>query len=317
MQGAQSKSPSPRDRLRLRNLTGRRREEVDFYLGISPWVVGFLLFGGGPIVASFLLAFMDWQLIATPHWVGLANYGHLLLDDKMFFTSLGNTLYYTVFAVPLSIIAALLVAMLVNQKVAGQNVFRTVYYLPSVTSGVAVALLWVWLLNPSFGLINYALALVGIEGPGWLSDIHWAKPALVLMSLWGIGGGMVIFLAGLQGLPEHLYEAAKIDGAGPLSLFRHITFPMLTPTIFFILITDTIGSLQTFTNVYVMTNGGPGSATLMYGLYLYQNAFTFLKMGYACALAWVMFAVVLLLTYLQFRGASRWVYYEAELRPPR
>jgi len=182
---------------------------------------------------------------------------------------------------------------------------------------VAVALLWVWLLNPTFGLINYALSLIGIKGPGWLNDIYWAKPALILMSLWGIGGGMVIFLAGLQGLPEHLYEAAKIDGAGSLRLFRHITLPMLTPTIFFMTITSTIGSLQTFTNVYVMTNGGPGSATLMYGLYLYQNAFTFLKMGYACALAWVMFGVVLLLTWLQFRGASRWVYYEAELRPPR
>lgn len=275
------------------------------------------MFGGGPIIASFVLAFMDWKLIAAPHWVGLANYSQLLLSDKMFRTSLGNTLFYTVFSVPLGILAAMLIAMLVNQKVPGQNIFRTIYYLPSVTSGVAVALLWVWLLNPTFGLINFALGLVGIKGPGWLSDVHWAKPALVLMSLWGVGGGMVIFLAGLQGLPEHLYEAAKIDGAGPLRLFRHITLPMLTPTIFFMLVTSTIGSLQTFTNVYVMTNGGPGSATLMYGLYLYQNAFTFLKMGYACALAWVLFAVVLALTYLQFRGASRWVYYEAELRPPR
>jgi multiple sugar transport system permease protein len=317
MQSSQARHRSLWDRIRLKGVTGKRREELDFYLGISPWAVGFLLFGGGPIIASFLLAFMDWQLIAAPHWVGLANYGHLLVADKLFRTSLGNTIYYTVFAVPLSIITAMLVAVLVNQKVPGQNFFRTIYYLPSVTAGVAVALLWVWLLNPTFGLFNYALGLIGIKGPGWLSDIHWAKPALVLMSLWGIGGGMVIFLAGLQGLPEHLYEAAKIDGASPLRLFRHITLPMLTPTIFFILITDTIGSLQTFTNVYVMTNGGPGSATLMYGLYMYQNAFQFLKMGYACALAWVMFAVVLTLTYLQFRGATRWVYYEAELRPPR
>lgn len=317
MQSSQAKPLSLLDRVRLRGLTGRKREEVDFYIGISPWVIGFLLFGGGPIIASFILSFMDWKLVASPQWVGLANFTHLVTGDKMFVTSLGNTLFYTAFAVPLGILSAMLVAILVNQKVPGQNVFRTVYYLPSVTSGVAVALLWVWLLNPTFGLINYALSLIGIKGPGWLNDIYWAKPALVLMSLWGIGGGMVIFLAGLQGLPEHLYEAAKIDGAGTLRLFRHITLPMLTPTIFFMTITSTIGSLQTFTNVYVMTNGGPGSATLMYGLYLYQNAFTFLKMGYACALAWVMFGVVLLLTWLQFRGASRWVYYEAELRPPR
>ncbi|MHB0878552.1 MAG: carbohydrate ABC transporter permease [Anaerolineae bacterium] len=310
-------STGSRWRLPWIRATGRRREEIDFYLGISPWAIGFIIFGGGPIIASFVLAFMDWQLIATPHWVGLSNYTRLIGSDQLFRTSLFNTLYYTVFSVPLGIVAAMLLAILVNQKVPGQNVFRTVYYLPSVTSGVAVSLLWVWLLNPSFGLINYALKLIGIEGPGWLASVRWAKPALILMSLWGIGGGMVIFLAGLQGLPEHLYEAAKIDGAGSLRLFRHITLPMLTPTIFFMTVTSTIGSLQTFTNVYVMTNGGPGSATLMYGLYLYQNAFTFLKMGYACALAWVMFAVVLLLTWLQFRGASRWVYYEAELRPPR
>lgn len=304
-------------RFSLFRSSGRKREAVDFYLGISPWLFGFIVFGGGPIIASFLLAFMDWKLIASPKWVGLINYSRLLFDDKLFRTSLGNTLYYTVFSVPLGIFASMMLAILVNQKVAGANVFRTIFYLPSVTSGVAVALLWVWLFNPNFGLINYGLSLLGIEGPGWLGDVRWAKPALIIMSLWGIGGGMVIFLAGLQGLPEHLYEAAKIDGAGTWRLFRHITLPMLTPTIFFMLVTSTIGSLQTFTNVYVMTNGGPGTATLMYGLYLYQNAFTFLKMGYACALAWVLFAVVLILTWLQFRGASRWVYYEAELRPPR
>jgi len=297
------------------NMTSRKREALDFYIGISPWAIGFLVFGGGPILASFVLAFMDWKLVSMPRWIGIANYAHLFAEDKLFIVSLGNTLYYTLFSVPLGILASMMLAILVNQKVKGQNVFRTIYYLPSVTSGVAVALLWIWLFNPNFGLINYALSLIGIRGPNWLSDVHWAKPALVLMSLWGVGGGMVIFLAGLQGMPEHLYEAAKIDGAGTWRLFRSITLPMLTPTIFFMLITRTIGSLQTFTNVYVMTNGGPGTSTLMYGLYLYQNAFTFLKMGYACALAWVLFAVILTLTWLQFRVASRWVYYEAELEP--
>lgn len=298
-------------------MSERQREALDFYIGISPWAIGFLLFGGGPIIASFVLSFMDWKILAAPHWTGFANYRHLLLGDKIFKASLGNTLYYTAFSVPLGILASMMLAFLVNQKVAGQNIFRTIYYLPSVTSGVAVALLWVWIFNANFGLINYALSLIGIRGPGWLADVRWAKPALVLMSLWGVGGGMVIFLAGLQGMPEHLYDAAKIDGAGAWALLRHLTLPMLTPTIFFMLVTSVIGSLQTFTNVYVMTNGGPGTATLMYGLYIYQNAFTFLKMGYACALSWVLFGVILGLTWLQFRVGSRWVYYEAELRPVR
>ena len=304
-------------RVSIWRLSERRREALDFYLGIMPWAVGFIVFGGGPIVASFVLSFMDWKVLAAPRWVGLANYQHLIFGDKVFRTALGNTLYYTALSVPLGVLASMLLAVLVNQKVPGQNLFRTIYYLPSVTSGVAVALLWVWLFNPNFGLINYVLSLVGIRGPGWLSDVRWAKPALVLMSLWGAGGGMVIFLAGLQGMPEHLYDAAKIDGAGAWALFRHVTLPMLTPTIFFMLVTSVIGSLQTFTNVYVMTNGGPGTATLMYGLYIYQNAFTFLKMGYACALAWILFGVVLALTWLQFQAGSRWVYYEAELRPAR
>ena len=301
----------------VRRMSERQREALDFYIGISPWAIGFLLFGGGPIIASFVLSFMDWKILAAPHWTGFANYRHLLLGDKIFKASLGNTLYYTAFSVPLGILASMMLAFLVNQKVAGQNIFRTIYYLPSVTSGVAVALLWVWIFNANFGLINYALSLIGIRGPGWLADVRWAKPALVLMSLWGVGGGMVIFLAGLQGMPEHLYDAAKIDGAGAWALLRHLTLPMLTPTIFFMLVTSVIGSLQTFTNVYVMTNGGPGTATLMYGLYIYQNAFTFLKMGYACALSWVLFGVILGLTWLQFRVGSRWVYYEAELRPVR
>ncbi|MGQ9555998.1 MAG: carbohydrate ABC transporter permease [Anaerolineae bacterium] len=301
----------------VRRMSERQREALDFYIGISPWAIGFLLFGGGPIIASFVLSFMDWKILAAPHWTGFANYRHLLLGDKIFRASLGNTLYYTAFSVPLGILASMMLAFLVNQKVAGQNIFRTIYYLPSVTSGVAVALLWVWIFNANFGLINYALSLIGIRGPGWLADVRWAKPALVLMSLWGVGGGMVIFLAGLQGMPEHLYDAAKIDGAGAWTLLRHLTLPMLTPTIFFMLVTSVIGSLQTFTNVYVMTNGGPGTATLMYGLYIYQNAFTFLKMGYACALSWVLFGIILGLTWLQFRVGSRWVYYEAELRPVR
>jgi len=297
--------------------SARAREELEFYIGISPWLVGFLVFGGGPIIASFVISFMDWKIVDLPQWAGLANYRRLFLDDRLFRTALFNSAYYTVFSVPLGVTASLLAAILLNQKVRGSNIFRTIYYLPSVTSGVAVALLWLWLFNPDFGLINYGLSLVGIKGPLWLSSLEWAKPALILMSLWGIGGGTVIFLAGLQGLPEHLYDAAKIDGANSWQQFRYITLPMLTPVIFFMLVTWTIGSFKTFTNVYVMTRGGPGTATLMYGLYLYDNAFTYLKMGYGCALAWVLFAVILVLTATQFWVGSKWVYYEAGLRGVR
>ncbi|NPV08514.1 MAG: sugar ABC transporter permease [Anaerolineae bacterium] len=298
-------------------MTGRQREALDFYIGVSPWFIGFVLFSMGPIIASLVLSFTQWQILASPQWIGLSNYRYLVADDEIFWVSLGNTLYYTSLSVPLGLMASILLALLVNQKVPGTNVFRTIYYLPSVTAGVAVALLWAWILNPNFGLVNYVLSLVGIKGPMWLSSVRWSKPALILMSLWGVGGGMVIFLAALQGMPEHLYDAAKIDGAGTWRLFRHITMPMLTPTIFFMMVTSIIGSLQTFTNVYVMTQGGPGTSTLMYGLYIYQNAFTFLKMGYACALSWVLFGIILALTWLQFRVGSAWVYYEAELRPQR
>lgn len=298
-------------------MTGRQREALDFYIGVSPWFIGFVLFSMGPIIASLVLSFTQWQILASPQWIGLSNYRYLVADDEIFWVSLGNTLYYTSLSVPLGLMASILLALLVNQKVPGTNVFRTIYYLPSVTAGVAVALLWAWILNPNFGLVNYVLSLVGIKGPMWLSSVRWSKPALILMSLWGVGGGMVIFLAALQGMPEHLYDAAKIDGAGTWRLFRHITMPMLTPTIFFMMVTSIIGSLQTFTNVYVMTQGGPGTSTLMYGLYIYQNAFTFLKMGYACALSWVLFGIILVLTWLQFRVGSAWVYYEAELRPQR
>lgn len=294
--------------------TRQAREALEFYIGISPWLVGFLLFTGGPILASFVLSFTEWRLLSPPKWVGLTNYAELLTKDKAASTAFYNTAYYTAFSVPLGIVVSLGVALLLNQKVRGANVFRTLFYLPTVTSGVAMALLWVWMLNPEFGLLNLALSGLGIQGPAWLQDPAWAKPALVLMSFWGIGASMVIFLAGLQGVPEHLYDAAKIDGANQWREFWHITLPMLTPTLFFVLVTSIIGSFQTFTNVYVMTKGGPGWSTLMVGLYIYNSAFEFLKMGYAASLSWILFAVILALTLLQLLGARRWVYYEGEVR---
>ncbi len=301
-------------RVRLRQAAW---EEIDFYIGISPWLIGFLLFTGGPILASLGISFTEWKLITPPTWVGADNYVRLFTRDPLFWVALTNTAYYTFLSVPLGVVAALLIAMLVNQKVPGVALFRTIFYLPSVTAGVAVALLWFWIFNPEFGLLNYALSLIGIQGPEWLLSQQWAKPALILMSLWSVGSGMVIFLAGLQGLPQHLYDAARIDGATQWQEFRHVTMPMLTPVLFFMLVVSTISSFQTFTNVYVMTRGGPGTSTLMISLYLYENAFEFLKMGYASALAWVLFAAILVLTVIQFRLANRWVYYEGDLRQTR
>ena len=292
-------------------------EEFDFYLGISPWLIGFLFFTGGPILASLGISFTEWKLLTPPQWVGLDNYVRLFSRDPLFWVTLGNTAYYTLFSVPLSVLVALLMAVLVNQDVPGVNFVRTIFYLPSVTAGVAGGLLWLWIFNPEFGLLNYGLSLLGIQGPGWLVSQQWAKPALILMSLWSVGGGMVIFLAGLQGLPRHLYDAARIDGATTWQEFRHLTVPLLTPVIFFMIVVSTISSFQTFTNVYVMTRGGPGTATLLYSLYLYENAFEFLKMGYASALAWVLFVVILLLTIAQFGLSRRWVYYEGDLRQVR
>ncbi len=291
------------------------RRRIEFYLAISPWLLGLLFFTGGPILASVYFSFTDWNVLSAPRWVGVDNYVQLLTVDPIFWVSLFNTAFYTVGHVPLTFAVALFAALLLNQPVPLIPFFRTLYYLPTVTAGVAVSILWLWIFNPEFGLVNYALNMVGIQGPGWLSSKEWAKPALIIMSAWGFGEAMVILLAGLQGVPVHLYEAAKIDGANPLQEFRHVTLPMLSPVMFFVLIVSIIGSFQVFTNVYVMTKGGPADATLMYVLQMYFKAFSDLKMGYTSAMAWILFAIILAFTLLQFRVAQRWVYYESDGRP--
>ncbi|HLG78989.1 MAG TPA: sugar ABC transporter permease, partial [Ktedonobacteraceae bacterium] len=259
------------------------REEIEFYLAISPWLIGFLLFTGGPIVAALLISLTQWQIIDTPKWVGLNNYIQMITSDPLFWAATFNTFYYVFLSVPLGVIVSIALAVLLNQKVRGVALFRTIYYLPSVTSGVAMAILWVWLFNPDVGLINTALRFIGIQGPEWLNSEQWSKPALVLMSLLGAGGNMIILLAGLQGIPEQLYEAAKLDGANKWQEFRHVTLPMLSPVVFFVVVVSTISAFQIFTNVYIISggNGGPGTSTLVYVLYLYQNGFVYLKMGYA------------------------------------
>lgn len=234
----------------------------------------------------------------------------MFTDDPSFWAAMQVTFSYAIFSVPIGICLALLIALLLNHKVPGMSVWRTIYYLPSVVSGVAVAMLWAWIFHSQFGLINVGLHAIGIQGPAWLGDPTWALPALIIMSFWGIGGGMVINLAGLQGIPTELYEAASIDGANSWQRFWSVTLPLLSPVLFFSLVVGVIDAFQYFTNAYVMTNGGPGRATLFYNLFLYQNAFRYYKMGYASALAWVMFLIILIFTLLIFKSSPYWVYYE-------
>jgi multiple sugar transport system permease protein len=292
-----------------------REDRLTFWCFISPWLIGFCLFGLGPILASIWLSFTDYSLFKAPAWVGLANYRELW-RDPLILKSLGNTLFYVVFAVPLGTAGALLLAMLLNQKVKGIAIWRTIFYLPTIVSGVAMGVLWRWIFNPEVGLANTLLRpvlhLVGVADPQWLLDPAMAKPAYVLMSLWGMGGGMIIFLAALQGIPEHLYEAAELDGAGPVRQFFTITIPMLSPVILFSVTMGIIGSFQIFAQAYVMSGRGPDNSTLFYVLYLFDQAFRYFRMGYGAAMAWVLFAIVLIVTVIQFLFAKRWVYYEGE-----
>lgn len=277
---------------------------------ISPWLIGFLIFTAGPMLASLYLSFCKYDL-HTLTFVGTKNYEVLVTRDPLFWKSLGNTALYVLFSVPLGLTGSLMIAVLLNQKVKAIPVFRTLFYLPSLVPAVASALLWQWVFHPENGLLNYGLDKVGVQGPKWLQDPSTALPSLILMSLWGIGGGrMLIFLAGLQGVSDELYEAAQLDGAKSWACFRHVTLPMLSPTIFFNLILGIIGSFQVFTSAYIMTGGGPDNATLMYVLYLYNNAFRFFKLGKASAMAWMLFVILLGFTALQFKNASKWVYYE-------
>lgn len=282
------------------------------YLFVLPWILGFLIFTAGPMLASIVMSFMKWEVITPPEFVGVQNFT-ALISDPLFTTSLYNTAFYTILAVPLQLIVALLTAMLLNTKAKGIAFYRTIYYLPSVTPVVASAMLWLWIFNPEFGLANALLDKLGLPKQLWLLDPNWAKPAFIFMSLWGVGGTMVIFLAGLQGVPAELYEAASIDGASTLQRFRRITLPMLTPVIFFNLLIGLIDSFQIFSSAYIMTDGGPQNRTLFYVLYLYRNGFKYFQMGYASALAWVLFLIVLLVTLLQFRLSKRWVYYETDI----
>lgn len=287
-----------------------RREAAWGYLFISPWLLGFLLLMGGPIVASFALSLFGWDLLSPARFVGLGNFKNLF-HDRLFWQSLKVTGIYTIGSVPLSVVLGLTVAVLMNQKIPAVSVFRTLFYLPSVVSGVAVSLLWIWVFHPEFGLLNMSLKAVGIGGPAWLQNPLWALPSLILMSLWQVGGTMIIYLAGLQGIPTQLYEAAWIDGANRVQTFFRVTIPMITPVLLYNVIVGIINALQVFTQPYIMTEGGPNYATLVYVMYLYRNAFQWFKMGYASALAWILFFILLICTVLLLRSSTSWVYYES------
>jgi multiple sugar transport system permease protein len=288
----------------------RHQEAWAFYLCISPWLIGLVIFVLGPMAASLGISLTRWDLLTPARFVGLANYQRMFLNDSLLIQALHVTVSYTALYVPTELMGGLVLALLLNQRIRGIRVLRTIYYLPSVLSGVAFVVVWMWLLHPESGLVNHILGLVGIQGPRWLVDPRTALVGLWLMSLWGLGRVATIYLAGLQGIPIELYEAVAIDGAGLWRIFWHITLPLLTPTIFFNLVLSIIATFQTFTSAYVATDGGPLNATLFYVLYLYRQAFQFFNMGYASALAWVLFVIILALTLLVLRSADRWVYYE-------
>jgi multiple sugar transport system permease protein len=283
---------------------------IEGYLFISPWLLGLIIFTVGPVIASFWLSMTEYDIINPARFIGFSNYRVLFREDPLFWQALKVTIIYTLGSVPLQLIFGFLIALLMNQKLKGISVFRTIYYLPAVISGVAVSVLWRWIFMPDVGIINILLSKIGITGPRWLGDPSWVLPALVIMSLWGVGGGMVIYLAGLQGIPTELYEAAELDGAGKWAKFIAVTIPMMSPVIFFNLVMGVIGSFQTFTQAYIMTQGGPQNASLFYILYLYQRAFQELRMGYASALAWILFLVILACTIVIFKTSAGWVYYE-------
>lgn len=307
-----STSPTPSPRRRW--LSGDTRAGLAF---ASPWLIGLTIFGIYPIAASLYYSLCRYNILKPPQFVGIENF-RLLFEDRLFWKSLYNTLWLTAIGLPLQLLAALGAAMLLNAKVKGQSFFRTCFYLPSLVPAVATAIVWLWIFNPELGILNTALRWLGIPAPGWMTDPAWSKPALVLVGIWGMGGTMVIFLAGLQQVPKSLYEAAVVDGANAWQRFRNVTVPVISPVIFFNLIMGIIGSFQYFTHVYVMTAGlvggargvgGPEASTLVYPLYLYQNAFLYFRMGYASAMAWILFLIIAGLVWFVFR-TSGWVHYE-------
>jgi multiple sugar transport system permease protein len=300
------------------NITAKKRlgnwgEYKTGFLFASPWIIGLLVFYAIPLFSSIYFSFTSYSILQPGEFVGLENYKNLMRDE-LFWKSVYNTVYFAVFYVPLGIIFGVALAMMLNMKVKGMAVYRTIFFLPTLVPHVALAVLWMWLLNPGFGLVNGVLSTIGIDGPSWLGSETWSKPSLILMSLWGIGQAVVIYLAGLGDIPEDYYDAAEVDGANWFQKTFHITIPLLTPVIFFNLVMGIIGAFQQFTLPYTLTQGKgtPANSLTFYVMYLYDNGFKFFKMGYASAMAWVLFVIIMALTAFVFITSKRWVHYQGK-----
>ena len=290
-------------------LSESKRDNMYFYLFISPWLIGFIVFALYPILASLYYSFTDYDIISSPHFIGLGNYKELF-EDELFYTSIAVTLKYTLISVPLGLFLSLIFAMLINMKIPARGFFRTAMYFPSMVSGVSMSLLWFWIFNPEVGVFNYILSWFGVKGPAWFLDENFAIWALIIMTFWGVGAGMIIFLAGLQGVPSSLLEAAKLDGAGRWTTIWNVTFPMISPVFLFQLIMSVIESFQVFTQAYVMTQGGPNYSTRFYVYNVYVSAFKDFRLGYASAMAWLLLLAILIITVIIMQSSNRFVYYE-------
>jgi multiple sugar transport system permease protein len=299
-------------------ITPKRQEAITGYLFALPFIFGFLTLTVGPMLFSLYASFSDYNITSAPKWIGIDNYQFILTDDDRFRKSLGNTIYYVLLKTPTIILVSLMLALLMKVDVPGRRVFRTIYYLPSVLTGVSAIFLFIWVLSPR-GILNNGLGAIGVEGPNWFFDPQWTKPGLVVMALWTVGSPVLIMLAGLNGIPRDLYEAADIDGAGPWSKFTRITIPMLSPTLFFLIVTNIIFAFQVFNSAYVISTtvgatkapGEPAQSLLFYEVYLYLRAFRDLEMGFASALGWILFFIIMIVTAVQLWLSKKWVYYES------
>ena len=287
------------------------KKNLTIFAFTSPWVLGFLSFGIYPIIISFYYSLCQYDVLREPMFIGLENYRTILYEDAYFWKTIWNTLYYTIFRVPINILLSLLIAILLNRTLKASGLIRATFFLPSLISGVALSVIWIWIFNPQIGLLNTILAFFGLKGPLWLQDENWSKLSLVIMSTWSIGGGrMLVFLAALQNVNPYLYEALKLDGGNDLQCFWHITLPLISPVIFLWSVIEVIASMQIFTEAFIMTKGGPLESTLFYNLYLYNQAFENFNMGYASALAWILLVITLIITLAQFRLSKKYVYYD-------
>jgi len=292
-------------------MSPKSRENLTGYLFIAPWLIGFLVFTLGPFIQSFFLSFTRYNIVQPPKFIGLANYRMMLFDDELFWKSLWVTIRFALCSVPMVLVVGVLLALLLNSNVKGIAAFRTIFYLPSIIPTVATTSIFMWILNPQVGMVNQILDLIGIKGPAWLSDPTWTPWSLVFMSVWGAGGSMVIYLAGLKDIPTYLYEAATLDGAGPIQKLKAVTLPMLSPVIFFNLVMGIIGTFQYFTQAFMISKGqgGPEDSTMFYALYMFQRSWKYMDMGYGSAMAWVLFVLIIFITAVIFRSHTRWVHY--------